>query len=306
MTDRGRGLVVLGYHNVEPTACFPAPDGAGPRGLRRQLSALQKVATIVPLEDALQKMARGEPLPARAVAITFDDGYRDNLTVAGPILRDLGVPATCFLVPDILSGTVTPWWEELAWALMRSRAGAVDWHGRRIALTTPAERRAAFRQLAPEVKVLSGEKRAAAVARLVALADPPEPYRPERDFLDWAGAARLRQYMAIGSHSQRHTILAHEDAETQQADLAGARRELTERLDVEISVLAYPNGTRADYDDNTLRAAERAGYSFAVTTEPGRNTSATPRYEIRRSVLLPQRGPVELGKVVRDVALSRN
>jgi peptidoglycan/xylan/chitin deacetylase (PgdA/CDA1 family) len=219
------------------------------------------------------------------------------------MLRELGVPATCFLVPEILSGATIPWWEELAWALLESRAGRVEWGDRRISLGTRSERRAAFRQLSPAVKGMSTENRRAAVDQLVEAADPPQPYRPEPHFLDWPGAERLRDYMAIGSHSLRHAILSCEEAQAQKDDLVAARRQLKERLDVEINLVAYPNGSKADYDGRTLTAAESAGYAFGVTTEPGRNTAATPRYEIRRSVLLPQRGPVELGKVVRDLVV---
>jgi peptidoglycan/xylan/chitin deacetylase (PgdA/CDA1 family) len=299
----GPGLVVLGYHNVEATACFPAAPGTGTRALRQQLKVLRKIANIVPLEDALEKMARGRPLPRRAVAITFDDGYRDNLTIAGPLLRHLGVPATCFLVPDILSGTVSPWWEELAWALSESRAGCIEWCDRRIPLQTRSERRSAFRELSSVLKGMNSERREAAVGQLVTAADPRKPYRPDLHFLDWEGAERLRDYMAIGSHSLRHAILSCEEAQAQQEDLVAARRQLSDRLGVEINLLAYPNGSRADYNGNTLEAAAHAGYAFGVTTEPGWNTSATHPYEIRRSVLTPQRGAVELGKVVRDLVV---
>jgi peptidoglycan/xylan/chitin deacetylase (PgdA/CDA1 family) len=272
--------------------------------LGQQLKFLRKIANIVPLEDALQKMANGRLLPPRAVAITFDDGYRDNLTIAGPMVRHLGVPATCFLVPDILSGTVSPWWEELAWALLESRSEFIGWSDRRFPLRTRSERRAAFQVLSSTLKGMNSETREAAVAQVVAAANPREPYRPDLHFLDWPGAARLRDYMTIGSHSLRHAILSCEEARAQQADLVAARQQLSERLGVEINILAYPNGSRADYNGKTLEAAAQAGYAFGVTTEPGWNTPTTNPYEIRRSVLTPQRGAVELGKVVRDFVME--
>ena len=74
MQHRPRGLVVLGYHNVEGTACFPSAPGAGSRGLLQQFTALRKVANVVPIEDALQRMVDGAPLPPRAVAITSTTG----------------------------------------------------------------------------------------------------------------------------------------------------------------------------------------------------------------------------------------
>jgi peptidoglycan/xylan/chitin deacetylase (PgdA/CDA1 family) len=305
MRGQTGGLVVLGYHNVEGTACFPAPAGSGTRGLERQLRFLRRTTTVVPLHDALQRLADRRPLPPRAVAITFDDGYRDNLTLAGPMLRELGLPATCFLVPEVLSGTVSPWWERLAAALDGARADQVDWGGRSVPLGTPAEKQRAFAQLSPGLKELTADEREAAVDQIVDAADPREPYRPEIQFLDWSGARRLRDFMAIGSHSLRHSILSRESAQEQERDLDSARRQLSDGLDVPAELVAYPNGTAEDYTADTVAAARRAGHTFGITTEPGWNTSTTPRYEIRRTVLLPQRGAVELGKVVRDVAVRR-
>ncbi len=305
MHRRSRGLIVLGYHNVEGTACFPAAPGAGTRGLRQQFATLRKVANVVPLEDALHRMSDGAPLPPRAVAITFDDGYRDNLTVAGPMLRELGLPATCFLVPELLSGEVVPWWEELASAFREARAPSVEWADRRLPLGTGEERRAAFTAVAAELKVINGRRRRQAVDELVAAADPAEPYRPEREFLDWDGARRLQDYMTIGSHSLRHDVLSREEAQDQATDIATARRRLQTELGTGIGVIAYPNGEAADYDRATLEAVGHAGHTFGVTTEPGRNTAATPRFEIRRSVLLTQRGGAELLKVVRDLVKNR-
>lgn len=107
-TSRNR-LMVLGYHNIEPTWRFTDPAG-GIDNFTRQLSALRRVTNIVPLESALDAIAGGRPLPPRAVAITFDDGYRDNLTLGVPVLQRLKIPATIFLVPEFLSGRVHAWW----------------------------------------------------------------------------------------------------------------------------------------------------------------------------------------------------
>ena len=95
-------LLILGWHNVAPTSGFPSVRGCGESGLRQQLRLLRRGADVVDLADALRDLQRGRELPRRAVAITFDDGYRDNVTLAAPLLRDLGLPATFFLVPEFL------------------------------------------------------------------------------------------------------------------------------------------------------------------------------------------------------------
>lgn len=302
MTSCGPTLVVLGWHNVAGTWCFPAGPGAGPRGLERQFRVLQQVANVVPLGWALRTMSAGRPLPRRAVAITFDDGYRDNLTLAAPLLRKLGLPATCFLVPGILSREVAPWWERLAWAFATSARDSIVWQGERVPLGSGvASRNAVSSKLAGQLKRRDRGQRDAAVDELVELLSPPGEYRTEDHFLDWAGARKLRETMEIGSHSMYHAILAEESAAAQRDDLVTSRRRLADELDEDIELLAYPNGGERDYDQDTVAAAREAGYAYAVTTRRGRNTAATAAYEVRRWVMSPGRGPLELAKIVRDV-----
>jgi peptidoglycan/xylan/chitin deacetylase (PgdA/CDA1 family) len=117
MTDR---LLIVAWHNVERTWNYPAAPGAGAAGFEHQLRRLQRLGTIVPLAPSLRQLTTGQPLPPRAIALTFDDGYRDNLEVGALVLERLGLPATFFLVPGILDGAVSPWWETVAWAVQRT------------------------------------------------------------------------------------------------------------------------------------------------------------------------------------------
>jgi len=297
--SRPSTLMVLGWHNVEGTWCFPARPGAGPRGLARQLSLLRRVTTIVPLRSALHHLRAGRPLPPRALAITFDDGYRDNLTVAGPMLRQMGIPATCFLVPGILSGEVVPWWERLGWAFRCARADRLSWEQRSWQL--PGEgNRTAFKEVSALLKRRDRAAREASADELVGLLDPSGSYRAHEQFLDWDGARELGRFMDLGSHTSYHCIMSQETAQAQNADLAQSRTQLRDRLAGSFDLLAYPNGTRADYDQATLDGAAAAGYEFAVTTQGGWNTAATPPFEIRRWVINPERFEIDLAKILRD------
>jgi peptidoglycan/xylan/chitin deacetylase (PgdA/CDA1 family) len=295
--------MVLGWHNVEGTYCFPATPGLGVKRLERQLRVMKAATNIVPLGSALEALREGRPLPARALAVTFDDGYLDNLTLAGPLLRRLGIPATCFLVPGILSGTVVPWWERLGWAFANAQARAISWTDQPLALATPRERYATFTSVAGRLKLHDHSNRERAVDELCALLEPRGEYVPEEQFLDWEGARALRSYMEIGSHTMHHAILARETPEAQLDDLAESRTQLASKLGDDITLLAYPNGSASDYSADTVAAAERAGYRNAVTTEPGWNSSATPPYEIRRWVMRPEWDVIELAKILRDGAL---
>ena len=168
-----RRLLVLGWHNIDPTPFYPADPGAGRRGFERQLAAIDRLGTVVPLSEAVDTLAAGGELPPRAVALTFDDGYADWLDAAVPALDRRGMHGTFFLVSDILSGRIGAWWEELADAFDRVTAPSLEWAGRTHDLSTPAARRAAQDALKDELKLVDRATRVEAVARIAERIAPP-------------------------------------------------------------------------------------------------------------------------------------
>ena len=299
-------LLVLGWHNVCGTFSFPSRPGWGRRGLRQQLEILRAVGNVVPLEPALGTLAAGGRLPPRAVALTFDDGYADNLTIAARLLRRLRLPATFFLVPDLLDGTTQAWWEVVSWAITTGSAGELRWSGERHALLGPQERRRVAETVSASLKQLDHGSRAAAVVEVVERTAPRGP-RPGRElFLDWGGArSLLQQGFAIGSHTCRHDILSRESGQRQEEDLRESRRRLEAELGVPVRVLAYPNGRREDYDQNTIAAAAAAGYRHAVTTVDGFATREVRPFEVPRSVVYPERSVLDLALCLRDAVRAR-
>jgi peptidoglycan/xylan/chitin deacetylase (PgdA/CDA1 family) len=286
-----RRLLVLAWHNVEPTWCFPARPGAGRRGLEEQLTFLARFANVVPLGDALRALEEGSPLPPRAVAITFDDGYRDQLQLAVPMLERLGLPAAFFLIPGLLGGTVRPWWEVLGWIFGCATRDVVVWEGRTVGLRGGAERRASLFTISELLKRRDSRARDEAIEELADLCRPADAPCDQAMFMDWAGARELaRRGFTVGSHSQTHAILANESETEQRRDLGLSRQQLTQELGVRVDLLGYPNGTALDYDQTTVAAARAAGYTHAVTTIAGWNHPSTPSFDVRRFVLQPERG----------------
>ncbi|PVZ08004.1 polysaccharide deacetylase family protein [Actinomycetospora cinnamomea] len=298
-----RRLLVLGWHNIDPTPFYPAAPDAGRRGFDRQLAAIDRLATVVPLSEAVDTLAAGGSLPRRAVALTFDDGYADWLDAAVPALDRRGMHGTFFLVSDILSGRVGAWWEELADAFDRCTATSLDWAGRTHDLSTPVARRAAQDALKDELKLVDGATRNEAVTRIAERIAPPLSSQPPRDplFLDWDGARALAATgHGVGSHTVTHPILAREDAATQRHELAASREALEEGLGQTVDLLAYPNGNAGDYDQQTMELARAAGYRAAVTTRPGLVGPQEPPFAMHRVVLTPLTDVGELfGKVAR-------
>ncbi len=266
--------------------------------MERQFRFLKRVANVVSLGEALHALSAGRGLPKRAVAITFDDGYRDNLDLAVPLLERLGLPATFFLVPGILSRSVEAWWEVLAWAFSCTSRTSLSWRALALPLHDAVLRRTAFLQIAELLKQHDRKALEEAVAELV---DVLAPARARGElFLDWDGARELvGRGFEVGSHSMLHAILAREQPEEQKRDLLESKTRLEEELGVPVDLLAYPNGAASDFDETTMEAARGAGYSHAVTTVPGWNTADTPHFAVCRAIVEPEGGTTALVRSAR-------
>jgi peptidoglycan/xylan/chitin deacetylase (PgdA/CDA1 family) len=286
MADR---LAVLAWHNVEATWWYPSRPGQGIQGLVGQLRSLRRFANVVPLQPALEALASGRPLPPRAVALTWDDGYRDSLELVAPLLERFQLPATFFLVPGLLSGEVRAWWELLAWAWAHSPYRAVPWGDQVLPVGGPSGRRS-LRWLGQQLQADSRAVRDQRIAELLERLEPGGELDHRTLFLDWTDARKLAgKGFTIGSHSMHHTILRHESLDEQRRDLADSRTQLEQRLEVPVRLFAYPSGQLGDYDADTVRAVAGAGYSHAFTTRAGWNRPSTSVLEGHRVLIGPER-----------------
>ena len=259
---------------------------------------------MVPLGEALERLKAGAGLPRRSVALTFDDGYADNLTLAVPLLERLALPATFFLVPGFLSKAARPWWEDLACALNTATRPALEWEGDSYPLRDSRARSSAYASLTPRLQFRSAAARGEAMTEIV---ERLRPSRPLPDLImGWDGARELvRRGFDVQAHTMTHAVLSEETAEEQQRDLRMARDELERALDVEITTVAYPHGTARHYDRDTLTAAALAGYRWGLTTREGFSRSDTPALELRRCVMYPERGVRDLMAQLR-YSIGRN
>jgi len=285
-------LTIIGYHNVEATHYFDAPTGQGTRGFRQQLQLLRRAMNVIGLGTAVRAWAEGRRLPMRSVCITFDDGYRDSLDLAAPLLEEYSLPATFFLVPAFVSRESHAWWERLSWCVLGASVPTLHWRDRVIPLRGRASRVAVVEELAAGLKMLSLREREGAVEEMVEQLVPVGPAYREDLFLDWdQSRALVRRGFEVGSHSYCHAILARETRAEQEHDLARSKKVLEHELDAPIEGLAYPNGEHADFTTGTFDALRRTGYTHAITTIPGLNRRTTPPFELRRVVISPATGP---------------
>lgn len=228
---------------------------------------------VLPLDEAAQRLQDGS-LPARAAALTFDDGYADNHDVALPLLRKHGLPCSFFIATGFLDGG-RMWNDTLIEAVRLSSLatldlrGLVDGRGEDLgqhALGDDATRRAALGPLIERVKYLQPQARLACVESIAARAE----VAPPNDLMMSSAQVRALRAagMQIGAHTVSHPILATLDAKLAADEIGRSRDVLQALLGEKVGLFAYPNGKPGtDYSPDLHPAIVRElGFEAAVST----------------------------------------
>jgi peptidoglycan/xylan/chitin deacetylase (PgdA/CDA1 family) len=273
--------VVL-FHRVLPRRDALFPDEPDATWFDAQLRLLKTWFDILSLPAAVEALAAGR-LPARALAITFDDGYADNFTVALPILQRHAVSATFFIASAYLDGG-RMWNDTVIESLRSCSLPAVELGALGLGthpLRTASERRTAIERILARVKYLPPKDREAAVGAVAQLCGVA---LPNDLMLTSAQVRHLRDAgMTIGAHTVNHPILARLADDDARDEIARGKAALERILGEPVRLFAYPNGKpRQDYRASHVRMAREAGFDAAFSTANGAARIGDSVFEIPR------------------------
>ena len=287
MVMRRDGTLILCYHRVAEGVEDPFYLCVRPDNFAAHLEEMSRTREPSTLADV--------SVPSRRprVVVTFDDGYRDNLTNALPIAESKGVPITVFVTSGILGNHNGLWWDRLG-TLLRSRPPNVreidlPVGGRNVRLPLGssgirADLDSVRRHLLP-LRVTEIERALDAVAEQwqVGSAPPPDAgtLTPE-DLLQLAASDTV----TIGAHTVDHVRLQGRPAREQQDTISGSKGELEQSIGRDVPHFAYPFGRHDDFDDRSVDAVRSAAFDTACTTIPGTARSSTDPYRLPRRLVM--------------------
>ncbi len=298
-------LRVLMYHRV----CDPeAPNffgmkaivSARPKEFAEQMDYLSKNYNPVSLDECLAWIYDGQPLPPRALLITFDDGYRDNLTHALPILAARKIPFVLFVPTGYLEDERVFFWDWVAEAFRHSgvnsaklpELGERSWHAGNYE-TVAGEWVFAAAPL--------GEcSRLAAIAQLAEiLGYDASQSPPAGTHLSWSDLEEMiRNGCTVGAHTVSHPMMVGLGLEKAAQEIANSKSSLEKKLGVPVLSFAFPYGRTTDYETAYLSVLRQSGIKIAFRSTGAINFASGARrnpFEIRRC-------GVGLGSRLEDVA----
>lgn len=292
-----RRLTILAGHCVAEEACngaLPADMKLDGARLEGWLRALGKRFPLVSVQDGVQRL--GESGGRSMVALSMDDGYRDNRTSLLPLLRRVGASATVYLESRPLLERKVSWSHKYFWMLSEGGYDPDRLARQYLAESTDAEVAERLRRVLEEEgdmaylvkRVFKYEckapERDAVMDRLFQAAGGDERALCERIYMDTADVLELASAgVELGGHTARHEVQSTLDADGQKADVGEGRDGLAQVLGHHLGrTFAYPFGRRWDWDEHTIAAVQGAGFQAAVTTHAGTNLAGQDPMRLKR------------------------
>lgn len=316
---RPRALVLV-YHRVAEQRLDPWRLTIDPEIFAGQMAMLARDWSPLSLAELVAGFERRR-LPERAVAVTFDDGYADNLEVAAPILVEHGIPVTLFVAADLLDAGGPPWWDELASLLLEParlppRLTLSNGGGRWEIPPLAAGERGSAANAARPWEAEPGTRLHAFYDVWLALRARDVPAREAAldEIAEWAGAPRpsgrvlltweqLRELAALpgfdlGAHTLTHPALPNCSPEEARAEVAGGADRLRARAGVEAEQLAYPFGA---WTRSVARLVAELGFRAAYTTDGNAISWSSSPHALPR---VPAEGhaPGEFARLLADLS----
>ncbi len=302
LSRAGASSGILMYHRVAEETHDPWDLCVSPRTFAEQMAALAKLAECVDLLEL------GRPELARRsdrvrIALTFDDGYRDNLSQALPILERHRIPATVFIVSGAIGRGREFWWDALERCLLRPKslperleldvAGLRgEW---RLGITQESDpawradgdtpggpRERLFLELWNALVLLETERQEAVLAALMDWASvDPDGSAPDRRPLAAAELGELAKHplIRIGCHTKNHRSLSDLPVLEVEREIAEAQRALEAVVKRPLRVFSYPYGR---VDEAAEQVVRRAGFALACSSRPSPVTPLASRWRLPR------------------------
>jgi len=282
-----RNVAILRYHAIcgpeghsyaDPSICV------SPAAFERHVRYLASHYSVLPLPEVVQRLQDRRPLPSNCVALTFDDGYEDNLAAART-LGLYGLSATFYITAGCMADG-EPFWPAEVRALLRAIPGprlelATPQSNIQIPLAVESDRRAAVRTVSKLFKTHPIPVRERLRDQLRAAAgNPPVP----SPMLGWDQIREMaRLGMTIGAHTLTHPNLPNAGLDDATAEITGSKQRLEDVLGAPVTMFSYPNGgAERHYTPELQRVVRTAGYDAATTSRNGFARLQSDPYALER------------------------
>ncbi len=293
---RRKQVVILTYHGVlqQGSEIYVNRNCVSSEMFEKQMRWLKQHYQVLPLAEIVEGLQGRRELPEFAAAVTFDDGFWNNYSVAFPILMRYTIPATLFLTTDFIGTRGKMLWTEHVDRLIFSARVRrlqlqtngtlmeLDIHNAKSRIAASDRIRKFLKTLNPEERtrhIRALERQVDQTGMLLEAEEQEERYR----FLNWDEVREMAENgIEIGSHTCSHSIVAHLSPSQAEEELLRSKQKIEAELGRPCRFFSYPNGSEKDFLPRDERLLQELGYSAALSQIYGFNDAGTDLFALRR------------------------
>ena len=267
-------LLILGYHGItseeHPGEVYRCRNAVSLARFRRQLDWIGRRFHPISADTLLEVLAEGSSLPAFSILLTFDDGYRNNFTLAAPELEKRGIPAVFAVTTACIGGTDLLWTLEVDERVLQWPDVEIELPDSGMRVEVPSSRSDRIR-LASRIRATCKNQEPGKRADYLSYPRRGplhlEDWQKELyDFMDWKEVRDLhRRGFSIASHTVTHPVLSTLSGEPLRSELLESKSTIENQLQASCPLLVYPNGEVGDFNSEVMSQAEQVGYQAAFS-----------------------------------------
>ncbi|MFC1708732.1 polysaccharide deacetylase family protein [Candidatus Omnitrophota bacterium] len=290
-------FTILTYHRISHSDYGDPFLSVTPYGFEIQIQYLTNKYRVVSLEELIQRIHSPNTAVDDYVAITFDDGYRDNYTNAYPILNKYNVPVTIFLTTGFIGTDKLFWWDRvtrIVKSIIRKNQHidfSRDFYPEKIkdaiAGISSRDVSSSSKVISALLKEISEEKKNLILDDLekqipsLASDDQGRPYP-----LTWDEVRQMSEKgTEFGSHTVTHPILTRIESSQASNEILHSKVVLEGKIGKKVLHFAYPNGEKSDFDERIKQFVKDNNYISACTTINGANTMKDDVFSLKRRAI---------------------
>ena len=267
---RGRACLLC-YHRVLPDEEFESDKSPNSNLIMptskftEQMKFLSERHTVVSMDELVEHLESDSN--KFVVAITFDDGYKDNLIHALPVLERYNIPATIYVITRLPEGDTWMWWYEIWDYLEKNNSLEVGDMLEGGPIKTSKQKIKIFNKLLYLMLNLQNNEQRKTVEKITGMSSRKQ--YPQL-CLSWDEIKKLdcHSLVTIGAHTHSHPNLKQLTEEEAFSEMMQSKNKLEDQLGHSVDHFAYPFGTENEADKQEFYLASRCRFRTAVTTRP--------------------------------------
>jgi len=257
-----------------------------------KIKFLKKNYNILSLDEIFHNISNKVSLPPNTCAITFDDGFENNYSVAAPILEKFKVPTTFYLSTDFINNNSMSWIDKIEYCFENTKSGCIQlpWKKNKINFFNKNDKILILDQIRNQIKKnfnINIDKFVKSIFKQCNMVIPISLDTELDKKLNWGQVKKLQKnfLFTIGGHSHNHVSLGSLSKKKAEAEINKSFALFKKKANIKLKHYSYPEGQKIDFNANIIKILKKKKILLCPSAISGVNNLMTDFFKLRRIMM---------------------